>query len=64
MLPPLPVRVVASLLTLREFVAVCGVVDAKEGTGTLFRVIDVKREDNKLAIMIKTTAGKELLVTL
>jgi hypothetical protein len=58
----LPIKVVAQLLSLREFISLCSQLDDREKEYTRFRVIEVNRTAEQLLVTVRTTKGKDLVV--
>lgn len=54
---PLRDREVAEQLNLRQFSQLCNVLDEKHGTQTKFSVVSIKREPEKLYVVVCMDGG-------
>jgi len=54
---PLKAKEVSEQLTLRQFTYVCNVLDSKHGARQYFDVVSIKRETEKLFVLVCLEGG-------
>lgn len=54
---PLKVQEITEQLNVRQWGKLCGAVDQKHGNATKFQVVSIKREEQKVTVVVCTDSG-------